>query len=137
MVSDPINHGRLMGDPFNSRWFSYVVAIEHAHNQSEADPFSSLEADPFSSLKDRLIEFGSKPWSVHGCSENGCLSRLTPGHCANKYRDLLPLARYIAWSALLIKASTVVPSFGNIEIPILALMLGLMVRSPILTSHGV
>ena len=57
-------------------------------------------------------------------------------YCANEYPDLLSLARYIALSALFISASAVVPSFGKIEIPILALMLGLILRSRTLILHG-
>jgi hypothetical protein len=44
-------------------------------------------------------------------------------YAANEFLDLFSLARYIASSALFINVSAVVPSFGKIEIPILALIL--------------
>ena len=57
-------------------------------------------------------------------------------HRAKDNLHLARLASYIASSALLINAAAVVPSFGNIEIPILTLILRLMLRLPTLTSHG-
>lgn len=53
-------------------------------------------------------------------------------YCAKAYLDFVCLAWYIALSALLTNLSAVVPSFGKIEIPILALM----VRSCTPTSQG-
>src|ERR1700676_1441654 len=56
--------------------------------------------------------------------------------CANACPDLFSLAPYMAWSALLINASAVVPSRGKIETPILASRHGLTMTSRTLTLHG-
>jgi hypothetical protein len=55
---------------------------------------------------------------------------------AKEYPDLFCLARYIASSALLTSVSAVVPFFGKIEIPMLAPILGLILRSRTLTLQG-
>jgi hypothetical protein len=57
-------------------------------------------------------------------------------HRAKKYLDLFRFASYIAVSALVTNVSAVAPSFGKIEIPILAMILRLNVRSRVLILHG-